>query len=260
MPDAQAVRRLYVFGDSFSDTGAGSPLDIGPTAVAFMAGALGIDLQPARVGQIEPDSSVNFAAGGACSAYVMGMELGLRRFGHGLVNQISDFVEAVEQGTLRFQPQETLAFIAIGLNDGSLPSEATLTNILGSISRLIAAGVTNIQVARLPEAIPDFADTAKRLNPVIDHAVDVASDVHPRASVLVSEWGSYFDHVLENWKDYGFVEPAVPCAPGEVRLDQPLALTGDPKLHCYITQGHPSAVVHHIVGTRLAAALAYGAS
>lgn len=115
-------------------------MDTGPTAIAWAAKALGIDVQPARVGAIGVDTSLNFAAGGTCSAYVMGMAIGERRFGHGLVNQVSDFVTAVE-GLLRFRPSETVAFIAIGLNDGPLPSDATLTNVLGSISRIVAAGL-----------------------------------------------------------------------------------------------------------------------
>ncbi len=41
---AQPITRLYVFGDSYSDTGAGYLDGNGPTAIAYLAGRLGLPL------------------------------------------------------------------------------------------------------------------------------------------------------------------------------------------------------------------------
>lgn len=40
------IARMYVFGDSYSDTGAGYVDGDGPTAVAYLARKLGFDLKP----------------------------------------------------------------------------------------------------------------------------------------------------------------------------------------------------------------------
>lgn len=244
--------RLYIFGDSFSDTGAGTPHAMGPTSVSYLAEHLELVLKPARVGQVAREDSVNFAASGAWSGFMAGMPLGLRRFGHGLVNQIGDFTDAVSADRLGFEPRTTLAFIAIGLNDGDLPSQASQTNLLGGISRLIAAGIVHIRIARLPEQIPDFRETARRLNPVIEQTVAMASAVHPASSIGLSDWGRYFDEVLLGAAAHGFTETETCCTGRAFGLDEDLVLQGDPDAYYYLTPGHPTTAVHRIVGRCLA--------
>src|SRR5436190_24175588 len=81
-PAAQAqtgelVRRLYVFGDSYSDSGNGYALTKkppsppyaqrftnGPTAVEVMATAWGLALRPSSDATAATDASLNFAVSG----------------------------------------------------------------------------------------------------------------------------------------------------------------------------------------------------
>src|SRR3954463_337639 len=56
--------RIYVFGDSYSDTGAGYLDGNGPTAVAYLAERLGIPLLPSNDSKAD-GKSLNFAVSGA---------------------------------------------------------------------------------------------------------------------------------------------------------------------------------------------------
>jgi len=59
----QPITRLYVFGDSYSDTGAGYVDGDGPTAVAYLARRLGFELAPATDLHAASES-LNFAVSG----------------------------------------------------------------------------------------------------------------------------------------------------------------------------------------------------
>ena len=65
-PPEPKVQRLYVFGDSYSDTGAGYVDCDGPTAVAYLADHLGLHLVPSTQ-QTSAGQSLNFSVSGGQS-------------------------------------------------------------------------------------------------------------------------------------------------------------------------------------------------
>ena len=61
---AAPINRLYVFGDSYSDFGAGYVDCDGPTAVAYLAWNLGLEFTHARAPKAG-EKSIDFAVSGA---------------------------------------------------------------------------------------------------------------------------------------------------------------------------------------------------
>src|SRR5580704_4831005 len=81
---------LYVFGDSYSDTGAGFLYSDGPTAVAYLAQRLNIPFtfyrDPASKGK-----GLNFAVSGAKTGSNPGEQQGTAIFRLGMKEQVAEF-------------------------------------------------------------------------------------------------------------------------------------------------------------------------
>src|SRR3954470_14945014 len=78
--------RLYVFGDSYSDTGAGYLDGNGPTAVAYLAERLGLKLVlPSDAGA--NSQSINFAVSGAQTGWNSGRKVKDALLGRGMLDQ-----------------------------------------------------------------------------------------------------------------------------------------------------------------------------
>ncbi len=118
----QPYRRLYVFGDSFSDIGEGYLDGNGPTAVAYLAEKLGFKLLPSNSPQIA-DASLDFAISGARTDESPGNKIGGFLLGYGMKNQVADFAALVRSHKIKFAPKATLFYIAGGLNDSKLSTE-----------------------------------------------------------------------------------------------------------------------------------------
>jgi phospholipase/lecithinase/hemolysin len=159
-----AWKSLYVFGDSYSDSGAGYIDGNGPTAVVYLAHALKIPL--GYVGDSDSDSAgLNFAVSGAQTGKgegyrvrsanaACGTKEGL--LGRGMQNQVADFGQRVRTGTLHFDPEATLFFLAGGLNDWSLPTATTIANLKGEVGALYELGARYVMVALMPTKLsPD---------------------------------------------------------------------------------------------------------
>src|SRR3954463_8100504 len=82
--------RIYVFGDSYSDTGAGYLDGDGPTAVAYLAERLGIRLIPSNAADAA-GNSLNFAVSGAGTGSGSGRTVKTALLGLGMRNQVEDF-------------------------------------------------------------------------------------------------------------------------------------------------------------------------
>jgi phospholipase/lecithinase/hemolysin len=161
-PEAR-ITRLYVFGDSYSDNGAGYIDGNGPTAVAYLAQRLGFELKPSTTGSAS--QSLNFAVSGAQSGSGEGRKIKEAFLGRGMRNQVDEFVSRVQSQQISFDPKTTLFFIAGGLNDRRLPDGETVSNLESEIRKLYDAGARRFRVAILPTAIPSFSAVGIKLNP-----------------------------------------------------------------------------------------------
>ena len=141
--------RLYVFGDSYSDIGAGYIDGNGPTAVAYLGWLMGLQVAPAGPGA--SGRSLVFAVSGAGRRGQAAVKDAL--LGYGMVNQVRDFAARVKSGDITFDPDTTLFFLAGGLNDGRRETTVTLANLRQHLQALRELGGRHFTIARLPTKI-----------------------------------------------------------------------------------------------------------
>ena len=243
------IDRMYVFGDSYSDTGAGYLDGDGPTAVAYFAERLGLELKPSNVTD-RAGKSLNFAVSGAQTGSGAGRHVKDALLGFGMRNQVDDFAAGVRSGAITFKPETTLFFVAGGLNDRTLPTETTVDNLKGLIRTLYESGGRHFRLATLPTAIPSFAAVGKRLNPALASIPQDISAEFPDMSISMSQWGQYFDEVMTSPAKYGIANTAKACA-GRAIFDEDPTPCPMPSAYYYYHAGHPSTAVHKVVGEKL---------
>jgi cholinesterase len=248
-PAGQPISRMYVFGDSYSDIGAGYLDGNGPTAVAWLAQRLGFKLA------LPDDSaansqSIDFAVSGAQTGKGSGHKVKDALLGRGMIDQVDEFISRVESKAIAFHPDRTLFFLAGGLNDGKLPSAETVANLKGEIRKLYGAGARRFRIALLPTAIPAFSEVGLRLNPELERIPrEIEPDV-PGASVRLSHWGAFFDEVMRSPSAYGIMNTTDSCA-GRAIFNQDATPCATPGSYYYYHGGHPSTAVHKVVGDKL---------
>jgi phospholipase/lecithinase/hemolysin len=245
----QPFDRLYVFGDSYSDIGEGYLDGDGPTAVAYFAQHLGIHLQPSNSHEIT-NESLDFAVSGARTGEGEGSKIDGFMLGYGMQNQVNDFARLVHSHKINFAGKKTLFFIAGGLNDSKLPTETTVTNLKNEMKILYSLGARHFALALLPTAIPDFSAVGQRLNPALALIPQQLASELPKAHIILSHWGSFFDEVMQNAAQYGIGNTTDACA-GRAILHQDTTECQSPADHFYYHAGHPSTAVHKIVGEKL---------
>jgi alpha-L-fucosidase 2 len=251
------VTRLYVFGDSYSDNGAGYVDGNGPTAVVYLSRKLGIELIPAT----EPGDaarSLNFAVSGAQTGSGPGRKIKDALLGRGMMDQVEDFVARVQGGSVAFDPKTTLFFLAGGLNDSKLPGAETVANLGNQIRKLYAVGARRFRVALMPEEIPDFKALGVRLNPELRRIPEEMRSQLPVARIALSNWGAFFDEVIKNPGRYGIQNTKDKCA-GRALFNEDATPRADPDTYFYYHEGHPSTAVHKVVGEKLYEELGVGA-
>ncbi len=250
-----AVSSLFVFGDSYSDSGAGYVDGNGPTAVVYMAQDLGLPLTYFGA----PDAAgkgLNFAVSGAQTGMGEGQVhpalpgAPANRRGRGLLTQLQDFEGLRQAGQVRVDPA-TLFFIAGGLNDRKLETATTVANLEALIRQLYADGGRNFVIARLPARIPQFADVGARLNPAIEQIPAELAPSLPGARIVLSHWGDFYDDVITQPAKYGIVNTHDRCA-GRATFGEDATPCAAPDTYFFYHEGHPSTAVHRIVGHRLA--------
>jgi hypothetical protein len=239
--------RLYVFGDSYSDIGAGYVDGNGPTAVAYLGWLMGLEVASSRAAKGAGKSLV-FAVSGAGTGEGTGRQVKDAFLGYGMINQIRDFAARVKSGEIRFDPQTTLFFLAGGLNDSRQETATTLANLRQQLEILRENGGRHFTIALLPTKIPQFAAVGLRLNPAYEQFV--GQEAAAGRDLWLNHWGTAFDEVMEHPTAHGIVNTTSACA-GRTIFDQDPTPVGDPAAYFFYHEGHPSTAVHRIVGKKL---------
>jgi hypothetical protein len=240
--------RLYVFGDSYSDIGAGYIDGNGPTAVAYLGWLMGLPVASSKAANAAGKSLV-FAVSGAGTGEGTGRQVKEALLGYGMMNQVHDFAAQVKSGEIRFDPQTTLFFLAGGLNDRRQETAVTLNNLRQQLQILRAQGGRHFTIALLPTKIPQFADVGLRLNPAYETFVGEES-ASAGVDLWLNHWGTAFDEVMEHPEAHGIANTTSACA-GRAIFDQDPTPAGDPATYFFYHEGHPSTAVHRIVGRKL---------
>ena len=240
--------RLYVFGDSYSDIGAGYIDGNGPTAVAYLGWLMGLPVASSKAANAAGKSLV-FAVSGAGTGEGDGRRVKEALLGYGMMNQLRDFAARVKSGEIAFDPQTTLFFLAGGLNDGRRETAVTLANLRQQLQILRELGGRHITIALLPTKIPQFAAVGLRLNPAYEQFVREEAG-STGIDLWLNHWGSAFDDVMGHPAAHGILNTKDACA-GRAIFDQDPTPVGDPATYFFYHEGHPSTAVHRIVGKKL---------
>ncbi len=247
--------QLYVFGDSYSDSGAGYVDGNGPTAVVYLAQRLGIPFTyfgDPRTREERPIAyGLDFAVSGAKTGEGEGKTYPHGELlGRGMQNQVKDFAAMVAQGTIRFDAPSTMFYLAGGLNDRSLKDGETVRNLEADIRMLYGAGARRFEVALLPTKIPSFATAGERFNPQLATIPGAMRAEYPDIRITNSKWGVYFDEVITHPSAYGLSDVTSKCA-GRVLHDEDPTPCASPETHFFYHEGHPSTAAHKAVGDLL---------
>jgi cholinesterase len=238
---AVTITDLFVFGDSYSDTGAFVPLTNGSTAVGYLAKNFNITLTTST--NPNPGTNgVNFAESGArIDAGPKPPSIQPRS----LTQQVAEFQNYVTNGKLTFDPKTSLFFLSGGLNDHNLitPAQAQAATE-AQVASLYSSGARLFELALLPSLVPAFSDSANNLNPAIAALVPELRALYPDAVFGLSNWGPDYDDILTNPSKYGITNTTDPCS-------NFVTACSDPDKHFYYYVVHPSDVSHHIVGNEL---------
>ncbi len=241
--------RLYVFGDSYSDIGAGYIDGNGPTAVAYLAWLMGLQVAPGNAAKAA-DKSLVFAVSGAGTGKGKGSQVKEVLLGYGMMHQVRDFAARVKSGAITFDPQTTLFFLAGGLNDSRQETAATLANLRQQLRILRERGGRHFTIALLPTKIPQFAAVGLRLNPAYEQFVREEASAAEGLDLWLNHWGTAFDEVMVHPAAHGIVNTTDACA-GRAIFNEDATPVGDPSTYFFYHEGHPSTAVHRIVGRRL---------
>jgi phospholipase/lecithinase/hemolysin len=250
-PNPHPYTMLYVFGDSYSDSGSGYLDTNGPTAVAVLAQRLGIPF----TWYGDPNSKgkgLNFAISGAGSGagagrrYPTGEMLGI-----GMKNQVDNFAAFTKTNDIpKIDPDNTMFFVAGGLNDRGKPDGTTRTSIEGEIDELYDLGARRFMVALLPTKIRQFASAGTMFNPELAKIPAEELAKHPDIRIANSNWGAFLDEVMTNPAKYGITDTTSPCAGRNIHHEDTTPCAA-PDAHFFYHEGHPSAAVHRAVGDML---------
>lgn len=234
---------IQIFGDSFSDTGAGFALTDGGTTASYLAEFFGNPV-------VLPDapnpgmSSINFAESGAR------VDVQSETGPTSLTNQVDNYVNLVETGEASFDPASTLFFLSGGLNDHLEPAENVTSAYREQVADLVDLGARYVQIAILPRLVPPFEDSADNLNPAYQALVPELDTTYPGVSVTLSNWGYYYDDIIEDPASYGFTNVTDPCRQGGFGGGE-VTICDTPETYFYYWIVHPSDAAHRVVAERL---------
>lgn len=182
---AAVITDLFVFGNSYSDTGAYAKATNGKTAVEYLAENFGITLTTSK----NPDpgkDGVNFAESGA---RVFVGPAPPATHPRSLTQQVAEFRNYVASGKVTFDPRTSLFFLLGGLNDHKFVTPAQVNAAtLAQVTTLYALGARLFEIALLPSKVPVFTDSADNLNPGYRALVTKLQAEFPKAVFGLSNW------------------------------------------------------------------------
>jgi phospholipase/lecithinase/hemolysin len=243
---AAPVKRIYVFGDSYSDVGDGFVYSNGPTAIAYLAKRLGLEMVPGK-STGAAGKSLNFAVSAARTGDSPPPTPGSQWKVIGMKDQVTEFAEKVRSGSIVFDPKTTLFFLAGGLNDGREQTESSVAHLESEMQTLYALGGRRFLVAILPEKIPAFSAVGTRLNPALEQIPGEMKPVLKGAEIALSGWGRFFDEVMQHPSPYGITNTTAPCV-GRDMITQQETMCTSPDAYFYFYPNHPSKAVAKAVG------------
>jgi len=236
---AVAFNDLFVFGDSYSDTGAYVPLTNGSTAVGYLAQSLGITLTTSK-NPSPGTNGVNFAQSGARVDVTPAN--GAQPLS--LTQQVAAFQSYVSSSAVTFNPATSLFFLLGGLNDHTRATQAEVSLATAKqVATLYGLGARYFEIALLPSLVPAFTDSATNLNPGYTALVPQLQAQYPDARIGLSNWGTYYDDILRNPGQYGITNTTDRC--------QGNAACTNPDTYFYYVSAHPSDISHRIVGQKI---------
>lgn len=247
--------QMYVFGDSYSDSGAGYVDGNGPTAIVYLAQRLNIPFtyfgDPSTKTEHPIKEGLNFAVSGARTGEGEG-SYGPHRelLGRGMWTQGEDFAALVKSADVRFDPKQTMFFLLGGLNDRSLPAGQTRANEEALIDTLYTLGARRFTVALLPVKIPQFATAGERANAELTSLPQEMRAKYPDIRIALSNWGPFFDEVITHPLQYGFTNTTDKCA-GRALRNEDISECATPQTYFFYHDGHPSTAAHKVVGDML---------
>jgi phospholipase/lecithinase/hemolysin len=249
---AAPYTQLYVFGDSYSDSGSGYLDSNGPTAVAYLAQRLSIPFTWYGDPKYSKTQGLNFAISGAETGaragrrYPTGEILGV-----GMLNQVEQFVAFTKTGDIpKIDSATTMFYFAGGLNDRGKPDGYTRTNIESEIDALYAVGARRFMVALLPTKIPQFATAGIAFNPELAKIPAEERAAHPDIRIANSNWGPFFDEVITNPATFGITDTTHTFA-GRAIHHEDTTPCASPDTYFFYHSGHPSTAAHRAVGDML---------
>lgn len=236
---------IFIFGDSYSDTGAYVPLTNGGTAAGYLAQHYGIPLTTSH--NPNPGTSgVNFAESGARIDVGPTPPATQPR---SLTQQVAEFQNYVTTGAVTFNPSSTLFFLAGGLNDHRNATQAEIAAATtNQVTTLYSLGARYFELTLLPSLVPVFTDSAMTVNPVYQSLVPQLQAEFPDAVISLSNWGPFYDDILANPSKYGITNTTDPC---QVGFGPTATVCSTPDTYFYYIIVHPSDASHRIVGDEL---------
>jgi phospholipase/lecithinase/hemolysin len=239
---AVTINDLFVFGDSYSDTGAFVPLTNGSTAVGYLAKDFGITLTTSK--NPNPGTNgVNFAESGA-RVFVGPTAPATQP--RSLTQQVAEFQSYVTSNLVTFNPSSTLFFLSGGLNDHTRVTSAQVNAATtAQVATLYSLGARIFEIALLPSLVPAFSDSANNFNPGYAALVPQLQALYPDAVFGLSNWGPDYDDILRNPSKYGITNTTDAC-------NNFTTACSTPDKYFYYFNSHPSDQAHHFVGNELA--------
>jgi phospholipase/lecithinase/hemolysin len=239
------INDLFVFGDSYSDTGAFFKLTNpdGSTAVGYLAQDFGITLTTSKNADPGTDG-VNFAESGA-RVFVGPTPPATQP--RSLTQQVAEFQNYVDNDKVTFDPSTSLFFLLGGLNDHTKVTSAQVDAATASqVATLYSLGARIFEIALLPASVPPFTDSADNFDPGYETLVPELKAEYPDAVFNLSNWGPDYDFIHDNPSLYGLTNTTDPC-----NTFGASPVCSAPNTYFYYYVVHPSAYVHEIVGNEL---------